>query len=200
MKGKLRLLRRIDGEPAEMSDEALMAACGKGDSAALGALFDRHHQAVYRFISRTVGRGAWDLDDLVQSTFLEVHRSAHRFRGDAAVKSWIFGIAVNVARHHIRGEVRRRHLKDAVAALPSQPQESPLRIVQRQVKLSRLAAGIRALPEHLRVAFVMCDLEGISGVDTARVLGIRQGTLWRRLHDARKTLCAIIESGESDDG
>ena len=90
------------------SDETLVAACAREESAALGALFDRHHGAVYRFFSRFAGVSEADLDELVSETFLNVYRSAGRFRGDAAVRTWITAIAANVARHHVRSESRRR--------------------------------------------------------------------------------------------
>ena len=92
MKGKLLALRRVAGDPAEMSDVALLAACAVGDSAALGALFDRHRSAVQRFLARLADQR--DTDDLVQETFLQVNRSADRFRGRSSVKTWILGIAV----------------------------------------------------------------------------------------------------------
>src|SRR5687767_5061415 len=91
-----------------LSDEALLAACATGDAAALGALFDRFHDAVYRFAARLATTDELARDDLVQATFLEVCRTAHTFRGGSAVKTWILGVAANVARHTLRSEQRRR--------------------------------------------------------------------------------------------
>ena len=103
-------LRRLDERrvaSSELSDEALLAACGVGDPAALGALYDRHHEAVFRLISRLLYSDPAAIDDLVQTTFLEVWRSAQRYRERGAVRSYLFGIAANVVRHHVRGA--RRH-------------------------------------------------------------------------------------------
>ena len=108
MTAKLVPLRRISGDITEMSDEALLAACGTGDAPALGALFDRFHQAVYRFASRLAVTDDLARDDLVQATFLEVQRAAPSFRGTSSVKTWILGIAANIARHTLRAERRRR--------------------------------------------------------------------------------------------
>jgi len=105
---KLVPLRRVAGEIAEMSDEALLAACGTGDGAALGALFDRFSTAVYRFAARLATTDDLARDDVVQATFLEVRRTAHTFRGTSSVKTWILGVAANVARHTLRTERRRR--------------------------------------------------------------------------------------------
>jgi RNA polymerase sigma-70 factor (ECF subfamily) len=194
--GTLVPLRRLDERRAalsEISDEALLAACAVGDSAALGALFDRHHEAVYRLISRLL-RGEPDaIDDLVQTTFLEAWRSAGRYGGRGLVKSYLFGIAANAVRHHVRSAKRRR---EAFADWqPPEPRNAPDDVASRAQQVGRLAAALDRLPHDLRVAYVLCDLEDIPGVEAARMLDVRAGTLWRRLHEARKALRAAIEGG-----
>lgn len=180
---------------SEISDEALLAACGVGDSAALGALFDRHHVAVHRLISRLLRSEASEVDDLVQTTFMEAWRSAKRYSGGGAVKSWLYGIAANLVRHHVRGAKRRR---DAYARVP-EPADVPAGPRDRAVRaqqLDRLAAALAKLPHELRAAYVLCDLEDVPGVDAAKILDCRPGTLWRRLHDARRELRAAIDGGD----
>jgi RNA polymerase sigma-70 factor (ECF subfamily) len=190
-------LRRLDERRAalsEISDEALLASCGVGDNAALGALFDRHHEAVYRLVSRLLRSEPGEIDDLVQTTFLAAWRAARKYDARGSVKSFLFGIAANTVRHHIRGAKRRR---DAIAALPEPAAvNTPAAAAIRAQQLHRLAAALDELPHDLRVAYVMCDLEDISGVDAARALDVRAGTLWRRLHDARRALREAIEGGE----
>lgn len=185
-------------EPAPgniLSDEALVVACGTGDSAALGELFDRFHQTVYRCLSRYLGPRNPDIDDLVQMTFLEAKRSALRFRKESAVKSWLIGIAVNVARHYLRSETRRRaRLRNS--ELPQDYSDrTPESTTARNELLQRLQQSILDLPEHLRTVFVICELEGVPGVDAARLLNLREGTLWRRLHDARTLIRKCFERG-----
>lgn len=194
--GTLVPLRRLDERRAalsEISDEALLAACAVGDSAALGALFDRHHEAVYRLISRLLRSEPDAIDDLVQTTFLEAWRSAGRYDGRGLVKSYLFGIAANAVRHHVRSAKRRR---EAFADWqPPEPRNAPDDVASRAQQVGRLAAALDRLPHDLRVAYVLCDLEDISGVEAARMLDVRAGTLWRRLHEARKALRAAIEGG-----
>ena len=196
MTAKVIPLRRTVGSTAEMSDVALLAACAVGESAALAALFDRYHADVYRFLSRLASAQRHDIDDLVQTTFLEVHCSAHRFEARASVKTWIFSVAANVARHHSRSERRRRLFSLNYAAQPLNPAARPDDAAVRRELSAKLAVAIGALSHDLRVAFVMCDVEGVPGVDAARALGLREGTLWRRLHDARKRLRALVEGRE----
>jgi RNA polymerase sigma-70 factor (ECF subfamily) len=194
--GQIVPLRRVEERRAaisEISDEALLAACGVGDAAALGALFDRHHEAVYRLISRLLRTEPSEIDDLVQQTFLEAWRSAKKYSGRGAVKSYLFGIAANAVRHHIRGAVRRRN---ALAEAPPPPAGgAPDDAAMRAQQVNRLAVALDELPDDLRVVYVMCDLEEVPGVDAARALGLRAGTLWRRLHEARRALREAIDGG-----
>ncbi len=195
VKGKLLPLRRVDGVADEMSDEALIAACAVGERAALGALFDRHNQGVYRFVSRAATTTASDADDLVQTTFVEVWRSANRFRKNGSARSWILGISANLIRHHARGEARRRAAMDNLAHVPEARSDRPDDQAARRELVDRLGHALAGLPHDLRVAFVMCELEDVPGVDAARALDVRPGTMWRRLHQARKRLRAALEGG-----
>lgn len=194
--GKIIPLRKLDERRAgmaEISDEALLAACAVGDSAALGAVFDRHHEAVYRLVSRLLRTDPADIDDLVQMTFLEVWRSSSRYCGRGSVKSFLFGIAANTVRHHVRSAQRRR---EAISDWqPPTCSNAPDDVASRAQQVNRLAAALDQLPHDLRAAYVLCDLEDIPGVEAARMLDVRAGTLWRRLHDARRALRAAIEEG-----
>jgi RNA polymerase sigma-70 factor (ECF subfamily) len=194
--GRLLPLRRLaprdDAAVAsEISDEALLAACGVGDTAALGVLFDRHSDAMYRLVSRLLTSESAEIDDLVQTTFLEAWRSAKRYGGRGSVRSFLFGIAANTVRHHVRSLARRRR------ALADWPEPSavgrPDVAAIRSQQVRRLAEALDELPHDLRVAYVLCDLEDVAGVEAARILGVRAGTLWRRLHDARRLLREAID-------
>jgi RNA polymerase sigma-70 factor (ECF subfamily) len=175
-----------DAPPA--SDHDLLRACADGENRALGELFDRHNIAVYRFLSRMLGAGSADLDELVNETFLHVHRAARKFRGHASVKTFITAIAANVARHHIRGESRRRAFLRLWQGRQRDSGFDEGRAAEHRDLVRHLGRLLTALPYDLRVAFVMCDLEEITGADAARALGVPEGTLWRRLHEARKSL------------
>jgi RNA polymerase sigma-70 factor, ECF subfamily len=191
---KLVPLRRISGDVTEISDEALLAACATGDTAAFGALFDRFHVAVYRFASRLATTDELARDDLVQATFLEVRRIAGKFRGHSSVKTWILGVAANIARHQLRSEQRRRvHQAKFLEGADTEDRTAPEDAVDRRRMLARIREVLVELPHDLQVAFAMCDLEQLPGVEVARVLDIPEGTLWRRLHQARKAVRAAIE-------
>ncbi len=185
--------RRIEGAPLEMSDEALVAACAVGENAALGALFDRHYDAVRRFLARMSGTDDRDLDDLVQVTFTAVPRAARSFDGRAAVRTWLLGIANNVARHHVRAEVARKRLARSVAAVSAPSATDGNADVEERERAQRLHVAVLGLPDKVREAFVLVYLEGVPGKDVADLLGVGEGTIWKRLFQARALLRDAME-------
>ena len=189
--GKLLPFRRVEGRVEELSDRALVSAVAEGDQAALGALYDRFHRDVYRFAARLAR--ASEADDLVQMTFLEAHRSAPRFRGEAQVKTWLFGITANLVRNQWRGEKRKQRAHDSFETMPKRAPTSPGEAITREQQRRWLAAAIEALTPALREAYVLCVVEEVPGKDAAAALGIREASLWRRLSDAREALRAAIE-------
>jgi RNA polymerase sigma-70 factor (ECF subfamily) len=179
-----------------MSDEGLVSACAVGDGAALGALFDRHFEAVRGFLARSAGTDERDLDDLVQLTFAEVPRAARRFDRRAQVRTWLLGIATNIVRHHVRAEIRRKRLSGAVAASPRPTAVDGAAALLEQERSARLHQAILDLPEKLREPFVLVYLEGVAGRDVAQLLGLHEGTLWKRLHQGRALLREALGGGE----
>ena len=195
IKGQLLVLQSASNPVTSLSDAALISACVIRDRAAFAELFRRHVDRVYRTIGRLPGVDSPDLEDLVQTTFLEVYRTASGYRAEAPVEHWILGIAVNVARHHVRGDVRRRSLNAAAATIADKMSSSrPDENASLTQLMTRLQLGLAALPEDLQLAFTMCELEGMRGADAARILGMREGTLWRKLHEARMALRDSLES------
>lgn len=194
--GELVALRRIDGAVHELSDEALVSAAGSSDGAALGALFDRFASDVYRFLARIAASYAADLDDLVQATFLEVYRSSARFDRRSSVKTWIFGVAVNIVRHHRRSEGRRHATLQRFATVDGGAQPRPDAAIDRGRQLERLARALDDLAEPLRVAYVLCIVEELTAREAAVALATSEGTVWRRVHEARTALRRTLAGDE----
>lgn len=191
--GKLVAFRAPSESSSELTDVALVAAVATGDQAALATLFHRHHAAVYRFLARLAGVDASDLDDLVQATFLAVHRAAPRYEQRASVTTWMFGIAAKIVGKHVRAEIRRRTLGARVAELRLHGPHEPDATAERRELLRRIERALADLPHDLRAVFVLCVLEGVPGKEAACVLGLREGTLWRRLYEARARLREAME-------
>jgi RNA polymerase sigma factor (sigma-70 family) len=187
-KGELVQLRP-DARIEEMTDGGLVAACAAGDRTARALLFERHVDAIHRFVGRMRASDVDAVDDLVQTTFVRAFQGAARFRGTTA-RSWLYGIAANVVREHARKEIRRKRALSLVAeVLPRSTQSGHAAVI------AKLPAAIAALDHDLRAAFVLVDLEGERGAEAAAALAIPEGTLWRRLHEARTALREALGGG-----
>jgi len=196
MIGRLLPFRR-PRDQGNVPDQDLIVSSARGDASAVEELFARHGDRVYRLLVRLRGVDAKDIEDLVQATFLEMQRSARRFENRASVGAWILGIALNLRRHYMRSEARRRSFMAAVEPLVCHiDQHDPHQQLAERQYLERLEAGIRALPEHLRVVLILADVEGLKGKEVARALHVPEGTVWRRLHQARLRLKAFVAEEE----
>jgi RNA polymerase sigma-70 factor (ECF subfamily) len=188
--GRLHPLRRIQGQAEEMSDQALVAAAGTGDPAAMAVLFDRFHAGVHRFLARLVP--AADVDDLLHATFMQAFTAARRYRGGSAVRTWLFGIALNVTRHHHRGETRRRTFLTGLESLPRGEPGQPDRMVESRQLVERVSAALHGLSHERRAVFLLCEVEELSGAEAAQALGAPAGTVGRWLFEARAAVRAAL--------
>ncbi|HTR52456.1 MAG TPA: RNA polymerase sigma factor [Kofleriaceae bacterium] len=184
-------LVQLHPEAPELTDAGVVAACAAGDRGARAMLFERHVDAIHRFVARMRASDAAAVDDLVQITFMRAFAAAARFRG-TSTRSWLFGIAANVVREHARSEIRR---KRALVALADSSERA--RPARDELALARLPDLIAALPHDLRAAFVLVDLEGERGSDAAAALGVPEGTLWRRVFHARQALRRGFDGGDA---
>jgi RNA polymerase sigma-70 factor (ECF subfamily) len=165
-----------------MTDDGLIAACAAGDRSARAQLFERYVDGIHRFVVRMRGSDPDMVDDLVQLTFLAAFQSAARFRGGNP-RAWLYGIAANQVRDYARREIRRKRALVAVAEVAPRAAEAG-----DPSLVARLPAAIAALSHDLRAALVLIDMEGERGRDAALALGVPEGTLWRRVHLARKAV------------
>jgi RNA polymerase sigma factor (sigma-70 family) len=180
-------LRRMAGgpPPTGLTDRQLLAGfAAAGDPAAFAALVERHGPMVLR-VCRRVLRQEQDAEDAFQATFLVLAAKAGSIRKAEALASWLHGVAHRVALRARRDAGRRRrHEREAQAmAAKTQAAEAEWHEVQ-----AALDEEIGALPEVYRAPFVLCFLEGKSRAEAARELGLKEGTVWSRLSQARKRL------------
>lgn len=176
----------------EWSDDAVAAACSSRDPVAVAELFDRFQPLVTRYLSRIVGVNG-EVEDLVQSTFLEVASGRARFERRSTVSTWLLGIATNVARHHMRSRTRRRRLLAAIRDMWSPEPPSPSRVVSARRDLAAVEAVLAAQTEERRIAFVLCEIEGVSARSAADILSTSEAAVWKRVSDVRRALRAIRE-------
>lgn len=174
-------------------DADLVAAVGRGDLEALGKLFERHEPLLRRYFGR-LGIAPGDVDDVIQMVFLEVMRAAERYESEYSVKSWLCGIATIMARRHRRGLARWAARMAAWAGVEAQEDiATPFDVIEHDQAARILRRAIESLSDKKREVFVLVTLEGLSGEEAARALGIPLKTVWTRLHYARRELRAALE-------
>jgi RNA polymerase sigma-70 factor (ECF subfamily) len=188
-RAKHQALERSDA--AATSDADLMRALAGGEIGALGGLYDRHHAAVRRFIARATAN-AEDVDDLVHATFLAAGKSAARYDGRPSCRPWLVGIAAQLLRR------RRRAFGRLVAVLASLrglrvTMADPRPAMQAGTDLDRALAR---LSEAKRITLLMGEVEGLSCAEIAAALQVPIGTVWTRLHAARRELRRALGDGE----
>jgi RNA polymerase sigma-70 factor (ECF subfamily) len=168
----------------ERSDAELLAAHVAGDRYAFGELFHRHQRQLHR-LARLTTRTPEDAEDALQDAMLSAHRGAGSFRHDAAVGSWLHRIVVNACLDRLRRAKAHRTvpLEDVYPVADRTAQVETAIVVERA--LARLPIGQRA-------AIVAVDMQGYSVADTARLLGVPEGTVKSRCARARVRLAELL--------
>jgi RNA polymerase sigma-70 factor, ECF subfamily len=173
----------------EQPKDVLVARCVAGDEAAWASLYARHARTIAHFLRR-LGVAPDALDDALQEVFLQAFRSLDGFRGEAAVRTWLYRLAVTQARRS-RDKARfARRIRQLLALeITSEPCDEQSGQAERL-----LQAALERLTALEREAFVLYELEGQSGAELAAIFGCPEATVYRRLHDARKKFQAFVES------
>ena len=171
-------------------DAELWARCVEGDADALGLLFDRHSDAVFRYcLSRT---GSWhDAEELVSVTFLEAwrQRSSLTLERDSLLP-WLLGVATNAARNSARSARRYEQFLDRLLHTQFVPDHATAAVerIDTERQVQELLAGTKALTDGERDVLLLCVMNGYSYEETATSLGIRVGTVRSRANRAKKKL------------
>jgi RNA polymerase sigma-70 factor (ECF subfamily) len=166
-------------------DDDAMRRVAEGDSAALGALFDRHKARLFAFLYYLVGEQA-TAEDLVSETFLRLYRARARYRAGMGFTPWLFAIARNLAL----GELRRRGVaRRAQERLWRQiePEEEEWQ-GERVETCARVRAALALLPEEQRAAVVLKEYQGLSYQEIGQVLGCNETAARARTYRARNAL------------
>ncbi len=176
---------------ASLWDGTLVERCADGDEQAWNALYSQYERAVRRFLTR-LGVEQSALDDTCQDVFVSAFRSLSGFRGDCSFQSWLYRLCVTQARLARR---RRRIYTLLTELLGRTPRPEATRGELAADRASRLVnEGLAQMTDSDRLAFVLYELEGLSGREAAQIAGCPEATLWRRLHYARKRFRDYIES------
>jgi RNA polymerase sigma factor (sigma-70 family) len=155
-------------------------------------LFDRHARPLHRYLARRVGGDI--ANDLVSETFLVALNHRHRYDPAlATARAWLFGIATNLLRTHVRSEVRGlRATARAAAAADSPGHDTAVADrVDAQARVRRLAAALAELSTSDRDVLLLTSWAGFDSTEVAAALDIPVGTVRSRLHRVRRKLRAV---------
>jgi RNA polymerase sigma-70 factor (ECF subfamily) len=163
-----------------------------GEAGAFEALYDGYGDRVYRFCFRLCGQAA-DAEDLTQEVFIAAYQGLDRFAGRSSLATWLYRIAL----------YRWRRLQGAappIVPLELEPEGTAAVSDPAPSRIERLSleSALARLPESLRDAFLLVKAEGLKYREAARVLGVPQGTVQSRVHDAVARLRAWLTEEETD--
>ncbi len=155
-------------------------------------VYEEHFEFVWRSIRR-LGVDETAQDDLVQEVFLVVYRRLADFEGRSSVKTWLFGIALRVARTHRRGLARKGGLDPLPPEMADGSQRGPEAAASRNEALRLLDRLLDELDEDKRAVFVLAELEQMTAPEIADALGVKVNTVYSRLRAARTAFDAAVK-------
>lgn len=190
-------------------DQRLVERVQGGDRQAFDVLVLKYQHRIVKLVTRYV-RDPSEALDVTQEAFIKAYRAIPKFRGDSAFYTWLYRIAINTAKNHIVAMKRRPmeydlDLQEAggyVSNVQLHDTDSPDRIAQREELRDVLQASINALPEELRVAIVLREIEGMSYDEIATAMNCPIGTVRSRIFRARDAIDTAIRGlidGEDQD-
>jgi RNA polymerase sigma-70 factor (ECF subfamily) len=164
----------------------------QADSSALSEVYAQHAGPLLGFAKRLVGDAA-GAEDLVHEVFLSLPKVIRGYRGDASLRSFLLGMAVNHARHHVRSAARRRALATRAGEELPQGEASPEDVAQRERLAKALSRAMDELPLDQRVAFVLCEVEDRTAREVGEIVGAPEATVRTRVFHAKKKLRSELE-------
>ena len=186
-------------ERARMSeaqvDQLLVERVQKGDKYAFDLLINKYQHRIVSLVSRYVSDHAEALD-VAQEAFIKAYRAIGKFRGDSAFYTWLYRIAINTAKNHLVAQKRRPPASDIDATEAEQydmesrlkDKGTPENELMREEISRTVYKTIAELPEDLRTAIMLREMEGMSYEDIALTMDCPIGTVRSRIFRAREAI------------
>lgn len=175
---------------------SLLDACAEGDAGAWRELH-RHYYPVAASFLRKLGVGADELDDALQDVFLRVYRYLPQFRRGARLSTWLYRVCITEARRARNRARMRRLLRGFLTVAGATEAVDGL---SEDAALGTLHRALATLRDTERAAFVLYEMEGLSGKEIAETLGWPEASVWPRLHYARKIVRQALGSANFAEG
>ncbi len=175
---ELELCRRAQSSVAAERDQAF------------ARIFEHLRGPIFSLCLHLTGRRS-EAEDALQETFLAIHQGLPSFRGEARVGTWAYRIAVRAALE-VRARRRASSSLDEASGAPA-PGPDPEATATSREALARLMGALEQLSGEHRLVLSLFAVEGLDHAEIARILGVPEGTVWSRLHNARKRLAATLD-------
>jgi RNA polymerase sigma-70 factor, ECF subfamily len=181
---------------ADVSDLSLVRRVQRGDKGAFDALVLKYQHKLVKLVMRYV-RNPAEAEDIAQEAFIKAYRALPQFRGDSAFYTWLYRIAINTAKNAVVSRDRSpieydldRHHSDESYDMQGRMKDSetPEGLVLTDEIRTTVNAAIDALPEDLRTAIVLRELEGLSYEEIAAAMYCPVGTVRSRIFRAREAI------------
>jgi len=191
------VLTSTDGRPPALSELRLaerevVEACRRGEREAFDRLVERYQRDVYRLCYRFVNNHD-DANDLAQEVFLKAWRAIGHFRGQSALSTWLYRIAVNAC---LNFRARRRpEVRELPESLPD-PSEGALDRLEGEERARRIRTAVGRLPEKQRATLILKIYHELTHEEVAQVLGSTVGTVKANLFHALAKLRRLVAEGE----
>jgi len=182
-------------------DQQLVERVQRGDKQAFGLLVDKYQRRLARLLSRFV-RDPAEVEDVTQEAFIKAYRALPNFRGDSAFYTWLYRIGINTAKNYLMAARRRAPTSTSVDSEEAEglDEGEQLRDINtpESLLLSReigdtVNAAMQALPEELRTAIQLREIEGMSYEDIAQVMSCPIGTVRSRIFRAREAIAEQLK-------
>jgi len=186
---------------ATVTDKQLVERVQRGDKRAFDLLVLKYQHKIMSLISRYV-KDSDEIQDVAQEAFIKAYRALPRFRGDSAFYTWMYRIAVNTAKNHLAAQRRRPMDVELDLQDPEQfdlharlkETDTPEGVTQSQELQRALEKAIAALPDDLRTAIILRELDGMSYEEIAQTMECPVGTVRSRIFRARDAISKKVGS------
>ena len=177
-------------------DRDLVARAQAGDKRAFGLLVEKYHRKLVRLLSRYI-RDAAEVEDVAQEAFIKAYRALPAFRGESAFYTWLYRIGINTAKNHLVATGRRAPTSTEVEAEDAEGLEegellrdinTPESVLLSKEIAATVNGAMEQLPEDLRTAIQLREIEGMSYEDIARIMECPIGTVRSRIFRAREAI------------
>jgi RNA polymerase sigma-70 factor (ECF subfamily) len=177
-------------------DQQLVERVQRGDKRAFELLVAKYQRKIFRLLSRLI-RDPAEIEDVAQEAFIKAYRALPNFRGESAFYTWLYRIAINTAKNHLVAQGRRAptstdaEIEDAESfesAETLRSEDTPERLLLSRQVAEAVNRAIDRLPEDLRTAIVLRELEGLSYEEIATSMNCPIGTVRSRIFRAREAV------------